>query len=264
MKEFKDQMNNTIRLETTPRRIVSLVPSQTQLLHFLGLNNEVVGLTKFCIHPSDWFGSKQRVGGTKSVNIELVRSLKPDLIIGNKEENKLEDILALESVAPVWMSDIYNLDDALHMIGEVGEMTGKSVESQALVEEIQAEFRALDIYSKTLSIYGDSVLYFIWKAPDMTAGVNTFIDDMLMRCGLVNAKTEERYPLATGEEQPELVLLSSEPFPFKSDHILAFQKAYPNAAIICVDGEMFSWYGSNLMEAPKYFRNLLKQLAVNQ
>ena len=262
MKEFTDQMNTTIRLEKTPRRIVSLVPSQTQLLHYLGLEDEVVGITKFCIHPDDWFRSKQRVGGTKSVNIEMVRSLKPDLIIGNKEENQLEDIHELKEIAPVWMSDIYNLDEALEMIGAIGEMTGKSDQTQILMDEIRSEFDTLDVYAKSLSTYRKSAIYFIWKAPDMTTGANTFIDDMLIRCGLVNVKTEERYPFASGDENPDFVFLSSEPYPFKEDHVPLYQETYPNAKIVCVDGEMFSWYGSKLSDAPNYFKNLLKKLSV--
>ena len=119
MKEFVDQMNNTIRLSGIPRRIVSLVPSQTELLFDLGLGDRVVGITKFCIHPNEWFKNKSRVGGTKDVDFEKVKSLNPDLIIGNKEENEKQNIEELKSIAPVWMSDIFNLDDSLEMIQKI-------------------------------------------------------------------------------------------------------------------------------------------------
>ena len=89
-----------------PKRIVSLVPSQTELLHALGLDEEVVGITKFCIHPNEWFRSKFRIGGTKAITIEKVRSLEPDLIIANKEENTKEDVQALAEIATVYVSDI--------------------------------------------------------------------------------------------------------------------------------------------------------------
>ncbi len=263
MKTYKDQMNNVIRLEETPRRIISLVPSQTQLLHFFGLEDEVVGITKFCIHPDDWFREKDRVGGTKSVNLDKVKALKPDLIIGNKEENQQEDILALQEIAPVWMSDIYTLDDALKMIQSVGEITGKNEKAESLVERIQEAFDNLRRFAGKLSSYGNSVIYFIWKGPDMTSGTETFIDDMLTQCGLINVKTEGRYPLASGNEQPDYVFLSSEPYPFKENHIEAFQQVYPDAKIVLVDGEMFSWYGSKLADAPSYFKSLLEQLSID-
>jgi ABC-type Fe3+-hydroxamate transport system substrate-binding protein len=93
---FTDQLNRIIELASTPQRIVSLVPSQTELLFDLGMDETVVGITKFCVHPKEWHQSKTRVGGTKKVNIEKVISLKPDLIIANKEENLKSDIEALE------------------------------------------------------------------------------------------------------------------------------------------------------------------------
>src|SRR5574343_630385 len=168
-----DQMNRTIRLEGIPRRIVSLVPSQTELLYDLGLNEEVVGITKFCIYPEEWFNSKNRVGGTKQVNIEKVRALQPDLIIGNKEENTVEDIEALEKIAPVWMSDIYTYEDAIEMISLLGNVLGRENESTNICAEIEHQFK------KLLLVDSKKVLYFIWKDPDYMAGKSTFIDAML-------------------------------------------------------------------------------------
>jgi len=262
MKEYKDQMNTTIRLEVTPRRIVSLVPSQTQLLHHLGLENEVIGITKFCIYPEAWYKSKERVGGTKSVNLDKVRDLQPDLIIGNKEENQREDIEALREIAPVWMSDIYSLPESLEMIASIGEMTQSQGKAIALIESIQMEFDKLESTVKDLSTFGKSVAYYIWNDPGMTAGSNTFIDDMLKRCGLKNVMTTSRYPIATGEENPDFVFLSSEPFPFKQEHIAKYKALYPKAKVALVDGELFSWYGSMLVKAPDYFTRLLQQLSV--
>src|SRR5690348_418993 len=111
------------QLNFKPKRIISLVPSQTELLYDLGLNEEVVGITKFCIHPEEWFLSKTRIGGTKKIDFEKIKSLKPDLIIGNKEENEESQIKELMKDYCVWMSDIKNLDDAVSMINSVGEFT---------------------------------------------------------------------------------------------------------------------------------------------
>ena len=254
-------MNRTIRLETVPRRIVSLVPSQTELLFDLGLNEEVVGITKFCIHPESWFRSKTRIGGTKTVNIEKVRALNPDLIIANKEENTQSDIEALESIAPVWISDIFTLEDSFQMILELGKIVGKEKASLQLVSEIEESFKELsEIISEKNNDLQPKVLYLIWKDPYLAAAKNTFIDDMLTRCGFQNFMgDEERYPewIPDPSEIPDVILLSSEPYPFKEKHIAALQEIYPETKIMLVDGEMFSWYGSRLRHSVEYFHGLI-------
>ena len=118
---FTDQLGRKLILEKIPQRIISLVPSQTELLFDLGLEEEVVGITKFCIHPDSWFHSKTRIGGTKQFDFEKIKSLQPDLIIGNKEENDKEQIEELMKNFTVWMSDIKTLADACKMICEIGE-----------------------------------------------------------------------------------------------------------------------------------------------
>lgn len=261
MKEFIDQMNLTIRLENTPRRIVSLVPSQTQLLHELNLHEEVVGITKFCIHPEQWFHSKNRVGGTKTVDIDAVRLLKPDLIIGNKEENEESDIKALREIAPVWMSDVFTLNDALKMIESIGEITERTIMSNELSEKIRERFNLLEGHVKKCS-NSKSVLYFIWNDPNMSAGQHTFINDMLNKCGLENLVKEDRYPIAPINTAPDYIFLSSEPYPFSEKHVSEYQALYPNSKIVLVDGEQFSWYGSKLKDAPDYFMDLLDKLSI--
>lgn len=259
--DFTDQMDRCVRLEKSPQRIISLVPSQTQLLHALGLEDRVVGITKFCIHPDDWFRNKPRVGGTKAVSFDKIKELNPDLILGNKEENERSDIEALEQEYPVWMSDIYNLEDALEMIRAIGELTGTDSKARELTELIQSNF--FNLNSKISNLNCKTVAYFIWNDPGFCAGRNTFIDDMLQKCGLTNYFTEERYPqFKLGEEMPDFVFLSSEPFPFKESHVQEFQKQFPDSKVVLVDGEMFSWYGSKLVDAPEYFTNLLEQLAL--
>lgn len=262
---IKDQMNFTIRLGASPSRIVSLVPSQTQLLHYLELEDEVVGITKFCIQPDVWFRSKTRVGGTKSIDIEKVKALKPDLIIGNKEENSIEDIEALKAIAPVWMSDIYTLNDSLEMIRSISELTGKHEIGNDLIGKITHEFNDLEQYLESLEMNGKTALYYIWKEPYMVSGKNTFVDEMISKCGLTNATSIERYPeIDAADYQPDFVFLSSEPFPFKEEHIADFQLKYPNSKIVLVDGEMFSWYGSKLEMAPLYFKQLIESIGFNQ
>ncbi len=256
---FTDQLNNTIEIENYPKRIISLVPSQSELLWDLGLRDELVGITKFCIHPTEMFQSIERVGGTKTLNLDKIRALKPDLIIGNKEENDQSQILQLQKEFNVWMSDIYTLNDSLMMIEKIGQLVNKEEEASIIKNNIQSSFLNLHQIHK-------SVLYFIWREPYMAVGKATFIGDILHKLGLEN-KIEDntaRYPELNKEEiktlNPDLILLSSEPYPFKHEHIKELQDILPHSKIILVDGELFSWYGSRLQKSVSYFNELIKPL----
>ena len=250
---FTDQLNRTLSLPNPPRRIISLVPSQTELLVDLGLEDRIIGITKFCIHPPYLRKSKTIVGGTKNYRMEVIDSLQPDLILGNKEENEQKGIEMLSRKYPVWMSDIFTLKDALDMIGQVGEITETKEKAQEIIQRIENSF-ADRIYVK------GTCVYLIWNNPIMVAGKNTFIDDMLNRAGFENLVQKGRYPeLVLDEVQelnPDYVLLSSEPFPFKEEHLNEFRKALPHSKILLVDGELFSWYGSRLIKSAAYFKNL--------
>jgi ABC-type Fe3+-hydroxamate transport system substrate-binding protein len=249
-----DQMGRRITVSLRPQRIISLVPSQTELLFDLGLDEAVVGATKFCVHPAKAVRHKTVIGGTKQFNFDLIDQLKPDLILGNKEENYEAGINRLAERCPVWMSDIYSLPDALAMIRQVGELTGKGPEAERLAGEIATGFAALRPLPRPLR-----VSYFIWQEPFMVAGRPTFVDDLLARCGFVNAFAgvgDGRYPEATVEmiraADLDAILLSSEPFPFSEKHRADFEARFPGAAVYLVDGEMFSWYGSRLLLAAVY------------
>lgn len=238
-------------------KIISLVPSQSELLWHLGLRNELAGITKFCIHPDEMFRSITRVGGTKTVNIEKVREINPDLIITNKEENEKEQIETLQKEFKVHVTDIYNLHDALSMIETVGTLVNKTAEGKKLAGDIRTNFEALPCFSPR-----KKAIYLIWKNPYMAAGKNTFIDDMLQRAGFENVVKTNRYPGFSLEEieklGPEIVLLSSEPYPFKEKHIADFRAMGLKALV--VDGEMFSWYGSHLLQSPQYFTGFWKKM----
>ncbi|MDF2192561.1 helical backbone metal receptor [Paraflavitalea sp. CAU 1676] len=257
---FTDQLNRTIDLPAQPRRIVSIVPSQTELLWSLGLEAEVVGITKFCVHPEPWFRSKRRVGGTKNVHPDIVASLQPDLIIANKEENVREQVEALADRYPVWISDVNTLEDALSMIRSIGSLTGKADEASELAERITTGYSKLIASPRPLR-----TAYLIWKDPYMTVGHDTFIHDQLSRCGFLNVFGDRlRYPAITVDELRaagcELLLLSSEPYPFKEKHIDELQSQLPDTRILLADGEYFSWYGSRLLHAPAYFSELFQRL----
>lgn len=267
VRTYIDQLQHTVHIPYPPKRIISLVPSQTELLYHLGLDAEVVGITKFCVHPEHWFRHKTRIGGTKQLHIEQIRALQPDLIIANKEENEREQVATLMAEFPVWTSDIHSLHDALSMIEQVGEITGPAARALDISRRIREQFDALPASLPP----GNPLLqaaYFIWRAPWMIAGGDTFIDTMLQACGLQNIFSGmRRYPeisLSSLREafkqvppDKQLVLLSSEPYPFKEKHIAEIRAVLPDARVLLVDGEMFSWYGSRLLEAPGYFRRLL-------
>jgi ABC-type Fe3+-hydroxamate transport system substrate-binding protein len=248
-----DQLGNELIINTAAKRIISIVPSQTELLFDLGLDDEVIGITKFCIHPETWRKTKTIVGGTKRIRHEVIDELQPDLVIANKEENTKEDIEILQQKYPVWISDIITLQDAIMMITGVADIVGKSQRGKEIVLQIESAFAELPTLPPA------RVLYLIWRGPWMAAASDTFIDTMLQKLGLENALKEfSRYPEMTDEQiqvlNPNYILLSSEPYPFKEMHIAELQQICPAAKVILVDGEMFSWYGSRLILASDYFK----------
>ncbi|GAB2863915.1 TroA family protein [Hymenobacter ruber] len=254
-----DQMGRRVAVPFPPQRIVSLVPSQTELLFDLGLGEKVVGVTKFCIHPAEARTKATVIGGTKNFDFDKIAVLKPDLIIGNKEENYQDGVAQLVAKYPVWMSDISNLSEALDMIRRVGFITGAKEKSAALANEIEVSFASLAASVATATPI--SAAYFIWRKPYMVAAEGTFIDDMLRRAGFANVfANQARYPEITAEQlaaaAPQRILLSSEPYPFGEKHLAEFQAICPAAKIEIVDGELFSWYGSRLLEFAAYFSQL--------
>jgi ABC-type Fe3+-hydroxamate transport system substrate-binding protein len=254
MTSYTDQLFREVKIQLPPKRIISLVPSQTELLYDLRLEGEVVGITKFCIHPQSWFKEKEKVGGTKNFWFDKIDELKPDLIIGSKEENYEEGIAELDKKYPVWMSDVSDFDSALAMIYSVAQITNREKQGDEIIKSINQAFDKLPIFKPK------RVLYLIWNDPWMAAGKSTFIDSMISKLGWMNAINEFRYPTLNEaqlrELDPDVVLLSSEPYPFKENHIKTIQKLLPQAAVHLVDGEPFSWYGSRMKQAPAYFATL--------
>lgn len=238
---LKDQMGRKIHLDRKPVRVVSLVPSITEFLIDLGA--EVVGRTKFCIHPSEKVTAIPVIGGTKKFDFSKIRALKPDLIVGNKEENYPEGIALLEKDFPVWMSQVITLDDAVDLMTGLGQVLGLDGDYWA------GKFR--ETLARTKNTASGSVLYFIWKDPWMVAGPETYIHSYLHHLGYQNAISKSRYPKLSIEQlsdlQPDTVLLSSEPYPFKAKHLEEVQEMFPYARIRMVNGEVYSWYGTRFL-----------------
>jgi ABC-type Fe3+-hydroxamate transport system substrate-binding protein len=246
-------------------RIVCLVPSLTEYLWALGLEEEVVGITKFCVHPSQWFENKTRVGGTKNVNFSKISQLQPDLIIANKEENTKEDIERLGKDFKLLLTEIEDVADAIAALKEIGGAVGSAQKAKQIVNEIETSFAQLQGIFK-----GQSFLYFIWNDPCFLAGTKTYIHSFLTHFGLKNACNLERYPSldawqteqASLQKDPDYIFLSSEPFPFEAKYIEAFQQLFPSSKIILIDGEMCAWYGSRMLDAAAYMQQLAHTISV--
>lgn len=239
-------------------RIVSLVPSITETLFDLGLGaDEIVGRTKFCIHPKEKVGDVAVIGGTKNVNTAKVISLKPGLVIANKEENVKEQIEELQKTCKVLVTNISNLEDNYYLLKTLGNLTGTENVAQKYNSKINEIFDGFKTHHRK------SCIYLIWQNPYMTVGGDTFIHEILSKIGFENIfKNQLRYPEISIEEmhKADYILLSSEPFPFKENHVHKLQRELPGSKIILVDGEAFSWYGTRLAKCEDYFLKLTDSL----
>ncbi|WP_430612992.1 ABC transporter substrate-binding protein [Flavobacterium sp. JP2137] len=265
MATFFDQIGQEHHFENTPKRIVSLVPSQTELLFDLGLEDSLVGITKFCVHPYHLKSTKKNIGGTKKVHFEKIKLLQPDIIIANKEENTLEIVEQLQAICPVWVTDIQTIEDNEQMITDFGVLFNKRTDAQKWNDKIRFAQRDFTHFIRTKPV--QKAAYFIWREPYMAAGQNTFIDALLKvnRFENIYANKSSRYPEVELkkirlEGDPDLVFLSSEPYPFKEEHAFEIGRCTHHAKTVFVDGEMFSWHGTRLLRAFEYFKILHQRL----
>jgi len=266
--QFTDQIGQVVKLKGIPQRIVSLVPSQTELLFDLGLGQQIVGCTKFCIHPTEMPESVARIGGTKNPNIAKIKALKPDLVIANKEENTQYDIAQISWFCPVWVSNIYNVEEAIEMIIAVGDITGTHSKSVELANQIQSQFEEL---KRECEVFPPlNVAYLIWKIPVMISGSDNFISSILNLINLQNPWLYDgfRYPEIADRKlkkaKLDYLLLSTEPYPFKIKDCIEFEAKFSPAKAVLVDGEMFSWYGSRMLKMKDYLLNFRKSLVANE
>jgi len=254
-----DQLGRILKFKSAPKRIISLVPSQTELICDLGLEDALVGVTKFCVHPHHTTTNVTHVGGTKQIKVEVIKALKPDIILCNKEENTQEIVEACQEIAPVHISDIFTIDDTLELIkmyGELFNVNDKALHIYKAIQTCKADFLTFIAHKPKRK-----VAYFIWKTPWMVAASNTFIHELLQLNNFENSfQYLSRYPEvnldAAALQDTDLILLSSEPYPFKEKHINLLKTTFKTAKIQLVDGEMFSWYGSRLLLAFNYFKTL--------
>jgi iron complex transport system substrate-binding protein len=264
MKQLTDQLGTSHSFESSPKRIISLVPSQTELLYDLGLEDKIIGITKFCVHPYHLKATKKVVGGTKKVHLEKIRLLQPDIIICNKEENTQEIVVQLRTICPVWVTNIVTIEDNFQMISDFGQLFNCRTESRKWNDKLTFALKDFQAFVEDRPVL--KVAYFIWKNPFMVAGSGTFIDELLKLNHFENIyANKSRYPeieikKLRIEGDPDLVLLSSEPYPFKEEDAFEIGRFTHHAKTIFVDGEMFSWYGSRILKAFEYFKRIQLKL----
>lgn len=248
--------NRTMR----PQSIVSLVPSLTELLFDLGLGDRVSGRTRFCIHPKGKVERVSIIGGTKNPRLDKIREINPDLIIANKEENREEDIEELKRDFDIHVTDISTMNEALLTIHDIGWKCDVEEKAKALIREIQQCMEQVpDENQKTAA-------YMIWRDPWMTIGNDTYIHSVMSHWNLENMYSDKtRYPKTTLDElrlkKPNIILLSSEPYPFKEKHIKEVGEICPGSDIVLVNGEWFSWYGSRMLTACKQLNIFRKAIS---
>ena len=256
-----DDLGRDVRVPVRPQRIVSLCPSQTETLLELGAGERLVGRTRYCIHPEPTVIRITEVGGTKQLRVPAIEQLKPDLVIAEKEENRREDVELLAARWPVFVTDVRDIASGLRMISTLGRLCGCETAATGLIKKISTRWRSLKALPKPRS-----TAYLIWRKPWMAAGADTYIHDVLTRCGLVNvfAQSAARYPETTMKKlavlSPELVLLSTEPYPFKEKHRGEFAKALPQSKVLLVDGEAFSWYGARMLKSADVLQGIIDSL----
>ena len=229
--------------------MVSLCPSITRLLFDLDAGHMLVGITKYCIHPAEAVANIEKVGGTKDPDIAQISQLKPDLILLNKEENRREDWQALKNLNLTCHSTHpVTLDETVETVRSIGAALNRDEVAERVAHGIEeARLRALKKNTNSLSF-----VYLIWRKPWMTINANTYINCLLQACGGTNvfADAQTCYPAIETDQikdaNPDMVLLSSEPFPFKEKHIqeLSTKTGLDSGKFRIVDGELLSWHGA--------------------
>ncbi len=258
MVEVVDAFGRAFSMPQPPERIVSLVPSLSQTLFDFGLEDNVLGITRFCVHPAQWRKSKTKVGGTKDFDVDRIRALKPDFVLANLEENTREGIEALAAEMPVFVSHIFSFESALNALEAIGSVCGISETGADWSLRIQKTWFPLQ------NLTNRKVLYLIWRKPYMTVGTDTYIHSVMKHLGFENVCRLKRYPILESEDglwrEAEEVFLSSEPYPFSFKHLNEIQHLAPQARIWLVNGEAFSWYGTGMLKAAGYLDQLVHDL----
>jgi len=255
----KDATGRELALGRAPRRIVSLIPSVTETLFALGLDEAIVGVTVYCVEPRAGVARKTKVGGEKNPKLELIRELTPDLVIANVEENLKTHVDRLrEWGIPVWVTFPRTVAEGIGMVRDLGELTATRTRAAAIADELEALLGR--VHARTAARPSVRVFYPIWRAPYMTINADTYVHDMLAVCGGRNVFGDrpDRYPTISLEgvraAGPDVIVLPDEPFRFRATHVQDFAP-YPDIPAVArgrihlMDGKLFCWYGPRIGDA---------------
>ncbi|MCP3916531.1 MAG: ABC transporter substrate-binding protein [bacterium] len=246
-------------------KIVSLCPSLTELVYDLDRGDELVGITTYCVHPSDRVGSVEKVGGTKDPDVARIAELDADIVLLNEEENRVEDAEAL-AAAGVRCHSTFPRDVAgtAHMVRDIAAALERPEAGDRIAADI--EERARRVQRAWAGKPAVTWAYLIWRKPYMSVNADTFVDALLALAGGRNvfAEASERYPEITvdalRDADPDLVLLGSEPFAFEGKHAdeLARATGLPRERFRLADGEYLSWHGSRTPDGIDYAERCLR------
>jgi ABC-type Fe3+-hydroxamate transport system substrate-binding protein len=268
MPRLVDASGVAVEVARAPRRIVSLIPSTTEILCRLGLADALVGVSAYCVEPRDVMRAKPKVGGEKNPDLAAIRALSPDLVIANIEENLRPDVEALRaSGIAVWVTYPRTVAQTLAMIRELGELTATTARAEAMIAEIEPTYERAR--AETATRPGVPVFYPIWRAPWMTINRDTYVHEVLTLCGASNvfADRPERYPTISLDDvaarRPAVVLLPDEPFRFRRAHLREFEPyadlpAVRDGRVHLVDGRLCAWHGPRVVEALRTLPALLR------
>ena len=271
MSTYTDGLYREVEVKRTPKRIVSLVPSLTETLFTFGADDSVSAVTSFCIEPPTALESKSTVGGTKTVDIDAIKELNPDLILANAEENREEDIRQLvRGGFKVFVTFPRTVSAAIVMMRQIAEMTGTVDRAEPILQEAQDTLTEVSALSRTRP--RPRVFCPIWRRPWMSVGADTYIHDFITVAGGRNlfADRHDRYPRVELDEVarriPEVILLPNEPYNFREEHKADFADrahvpAVRDERIHIVDGKTLCWYGPRISEGLKYINALLQDPA---
>lgn len=246
-------------------RIVSLCPSLTELVFDLGRGDDLVGITTYCVHPADRVGAVEKVRGTKDPDCARIAELRPDLVLMNEEENRLEDLEALQAAGlPCHTSFPRDVDGTAAMVRSIAAALDRSLEGERIARDI--EDRRDRVRQESEGLEPVRWAYLIWRKPWMTVNGDTFVDALLELAGGVNvfADHAERYPAIEASDlaaaNPDVVLLATEPFPFEAKHAdeLAEATGLARERFRVADGEYLSWHGSRTPDGIDYAAGLMR------
>lgn len=263
--QWSDAIGKRHRRCAGEARIVSLVPSLTELLVDLGLGGQLVGRTGFCVHPRAVVRRLPKIGGTKGFSIDRLRALAPTHVIVNIDENRRDEVSALDAFVPhVIVTHPLTVGDNLELYRLLGGVFDREAQASALAAGLEREWTALRAQSERLP--RQSVLYLIWQEPWLGVARDTYISHVLAAAGWDSLPSASalRYPpvdLPQLAAQAHLVLLSSEPYPFRERHRRLLGEQLPGVRVALIDGEMVSWYGSRAIRGLAYLRQLRTRLA---